>query len=379
MLIVLYVAAFCHAALALLLWFNRARTPRLPQVKGPRELPKSVLVIVPARNEETNIGQCVRSILNQDYPSLSVRVVDDHSTDRTGAIVGKLAEYDRRLTVVNPPALPAGWLGKPHAVHNGSLGTMADYLLFIDADVRLLPTAVSRAIALAEAQGAGLTTVMPELVADSFWERATQPLIGLLLFGLLDPVRVNDPRRDEAVGFGPFMLFRRDAYEQLGGHQAVQAEVIEDLKLAQLVKQKRLGLCVAHGTDVVKLRMYDSLPAMIAGWTKNFHVALGPLKALAPLFALLLAAVFTLPTVMFWLSLLWLAVLGHLPHFAIAATLAYGADWLARLSLTSAYDVTPRGVRAVGGLVVGYILCSSVYRAAFGRPVTWRGRSVQAQ
>ncbi len=379
MVIVLYVAAFCHAALALLLWFNRARTPRLPQAGVSRELPKSVLVIVPARNEENNIGPCVRSILQQDYPSLSVRVVDDHSTDRTGSIVGKLAEHDRRLTLVNPPALPPGWLGKPHAVHNGALGTMADYLLFVDADVRLEQTAVSRAIALAEAQNAGLTTVMPELVADSFWERATQPVIGLLLFGLLDPVRVNDPSRNDAVGFGPFMLFRRDAYELLGGHQAVQAEVIEDLKLAQLVKQQRLGLCVAHGTDVIKLRMYDSLKSMVAGWTKNFHVALGPLRALAPLFALLLAAVFTLPTVMFWSMLAWFAVSGHLPHFAIAAALAYGVDWLARLSLTSTYDVTPRGVRALGGLVVGYILCSSVYRAAFGRPVTWRGRSVQAQ
>ncbi|HND12695.1 MAG TPA: glycosyl transferase, partial [Pseudomonadota bacterium] len=73
------------------------------------------------------------------------------------------------------------------------------------------------------------------------------------------------------------------------------------------------------------------------------------------------------------------AATGHLPHFATAAALAYGADWCARLSLHSAYDITPRGVRAVGGLVVGYILCSSVYRALFGRPVTWRGRSYQAQ
>ncbi|HNK45337.1 MAG TPA: glycosyltransferase [Pseudomonadota bacterium] len=375
----LYVAAFCHAALALLLWFNRARTPRLPEVKAHPDRPKSVVVIVPARNEESNIGPCVRSILLQDYPALTVRVVDDHSTDHTGAIVGKLAEYDRRLTLIHPPSLPPGWLGKPHAVHNGSLGATADYLLFLDADVRLEPSAVSRAVALAEAKQAGLTTVMPELVAESFWERATQPLVGLLLYGLLDPVRVNDPNKDSAAGFGPFMLFRRDAYEKLGGHQAVRSEIVEDLKLSQLVKAQRLGLCVAHGTDVVKLRMYDSLSSLLAGWTKNFHVALGPLKALAPLFAILIAAVFTLPTVMFWTLIgLWAAT-GHLPHFATAAALAYGADWCARLSLHSAYDITPRGVRAVGGLVVGYILCSSVYRALFGRPVTWRGRSYQAQ
>ena len=139
-------------------------------------------------------------------------------------------------------------------VHNGSLGASSDYLLFIDADVRLLPTAVSQAVALAESKHAGLTTLMPELVNDSFWERATQPVVGMLLWGLLDPVKVNDPNRGEACGFGPFMLFRRDAYEQIGGHEAVRREVIEDLRMAQLVKQHQLGLCVAHGTSVVKLR-----------------------------------------------------------------------------------------------------------------------------
>lgn len=376
---VLWGVAFCHLALALLLVFNRGRTPKLPTAGSSHAEPKSVLIVVPARNEETNIGDCIRSVLAQDYPALTVRVVDDHSTDRTGAIVGKLAESDRRLTLVNPPALPPGWLGKPHAVHNGALGASSDYLLFIDADVRLLPTAVSQAVALAESNHAGLTTLMPELVNDSFWECATQPVVGMLLWGLLDPVKVNDPNRGEACGFGPFMLFRRDAYEQIGGHEAVRREVIEDLRLAQLVKQHQLGLCVAHGTSVVKLRMYDSLSSLIAGWIKNFYIALGPIKALAPLLAAVVALVFALPTVAFWTALglgLWH---GKLPGFALAATLCYGADWLARLSLQSTYDIHARGVRALGGLVVAYILCASVYRAAVGRPVTWRGRSYQAQ
>jgi len=378
MAIVLWVVAFCHAALALLLFFNRSRTPQLPLPTAPPRDSKSVLLVVPARNEENNIGDCVRSLLAQDHPLLQIRVVDDHSTDRTGAIVGKLAETDHRLTLVHPPALPTGWLGKPHAVHHGALGASADYLLFIDADVRLLPTAVSQAVALAEREQAGLTTLMPALLAESFWERAAQPVVGMLLYGLLDPVAVNDPLRETACGFGPFMLFRRDAYERLGGHQAVRGEVIEDLRLAQLTKQAQLGLCVAHGTSVVKLRMYDSLQQLVAGWTKNFHIALGPVRALAPLLAVILALVFALPTVLFWTALglgLWHAAL---PHFALAAAVAYGADWLARLSLSATYDVTPRGVRAVGGLVVAYILCRSVYRALLGRPVSWRGRSYQA-
>ena len=125
--------------------------------------------------------------------------------------------------------------------------------------------------------------------------------------------------------------------------------------------------------------MYDSLSSLIAGWIKNFYIALGPVKALAPLLAAVVALVFGLPTVAFWTALglgLWH---GTLPGFALAATICYGADWLARLSLRSTYDVHMRGVRALGGLVVAYILCASVYRAVVGRPVTWRGRSYQAQ
>ncbi len=375
----LWGVAFCHFSLALLLLFNRLRTPTLLPAADAQRNPKSVLIVVPARNEESNIGDCVRSLLNQDYPALTVKVVDDHSTDRTGAIVGKLAESDRRLTLVHPPALPPGWLGKPHAVHNGALGASSDYLLFIDADVRLRPTAVSQAVALAERQQAGLTTLMPELVAASFWERATQPVVAMLLWGLLDPVKVNDPQRSEACGFGPFMLFRRDAYEQIGGHQAVQREVIEDLRMAQLIKQHKLGLCVAHGTSVVKLRMYDSLSALVSGWIKNFYVALGPVKALAPLLSAIVALVFALPTAAFWTAIAMTLLHGQPPGFWLAATLCYGADWLARLSLYSSYHVTPKGVRALGGLVVAYILCVSVYRALAGRPVTWRGRSYQAE
>lgn len=368
--------AFCHLALAFLLFFNRARTPRLEAVAVPPT--SSVLVVVPARNEEHNIGDCVSAILLQDYPRglLSVRVVDDHSTDRTRSIIQALAQRDSRLSMVLPPPLPAGWLGKPHAVYHGAFGAQADYLLFVDADVRLARDAVSRAVVLADRTRAGLTTVMPKLCADSFWERATQPVIGLLLYGLLDPVRVNDPHKQDAAGFGPFMLFHRQAYETLGGHEAVRHEIIEDLRLAQKTKEQGLGLLVAHGTGSVCLRMYDSLASLVAGWSKNFFVVLGKAKGLAPVFALVLTAVFALPTVGVWATLTFAAVRGHFPEGAALPLLAYAADWLARLSLWRNYDVTPRGVRSLGGLVVAYILCLSAYRAAFGKTQTWRGRTI---
>jgi hypothetical protein len=136
-----------------------------------------------------------------------------------------------------------------------------------------------------------------------------------------------------------------------------------------------------QATDTVELRMYDSLRSLLAGWKKNFHVALGGAQWFAPIGALLLLAVYATPP---------LALIGALAFYALrgdsaaasqllkVAALTYGADWLGRIALRATYGVTLRGVRALGGALVAYILCASSYQAVMGRPVTWRGRSYPA-
>lgn len=373
------VVGICHVLMALLLRWNRGRTTPLDRDPAPGAKPPSVLVIIPARNEEGNIEACVRSVLAQDYPTLRVRVVDDHSTDQTAAIVQSLAAHDPRLELLHAPALPARWLGKPHALHAGTREAVADYFLFLDADVRLAPSTVGRSIAAAQKSHAGLLTVTPTLLAQSFWERAAQPVIGMLLFALLDPVKIRDPDSEVAAAYGPYLLFERSAYEQIGGHSAVAMEVVEDLRLAQLVKRARLGFGYVHGVDGVELRMYDSLRGLVAGWRKNFHVALGPALWLGPIAALAVALIFGWPTVaLLMVALRCLSAKSVTAGFALPALFCYGADWLARVSLARNYRITWRGARALGGLVVAYILCSSCYRAWRGKPVTWRGRSYEA-
>lgn len=380
-MITLCVAAgICHLLMALLLAWNRVRTPLLSSGDGELSIPSpSVLIVVPARNEESNIEACVRSLLAQDYPQLRIRVVDDNSTDRTAAMVEAISREDARLELIRAPHLPAGWMGKPHALHVGAKDATADYLLFVDADLRLSPQTLRRSIALAERSGAGMLTVLPALLAESFWERAVQPVVALLLFALLDPVKVADPESEAAAAYGPFLLFRRSAYLQIGGHTAVAGEIIEDLRLAQLIKQAKLPLVYIHGPDGARLRMYESLQGLINGWRKNFHIALGRSQWFAPIGALLIALILTLPTCAFLAMVGALAMGVPLPKLLIVSALfAYGADWLARLSLSWNFGLTWRGVRSVGGLVVAYILLSSAYRAATGKAVTWRGRSFAA-
>ncbi|MCS6912366.1 MAG: glycosyltransferase [Myxococcales bacterium] len=368
-------AGICHLLMALLLVWNRWRTPTLPVLAVRAPAPR-VVAVVPARNEEANIGPCVRSLLAQDYPALRVRVVDDHSTDRTAERVRDLAAADARLELLQAPALPPGWLGKPHALWCGTRGQDPDYFLFVDADMRLAPDALGRAVAAAEQNGAALLTVVPRLLAESFWERAIQPVVASLLFSLLDPVKVNDPGSRVASANGPLLLFSREGYQRIGGHAAVAGEVVEDLRLAQAVKAAGLRLCYLHAIGAARLRMYDSLGGIVAGWSKNFHVALGRARWLAPLLSVLIAWVYAWPTVCLGLALHLLATGAQGPVALLLAV--YGADWLGRLSLSWNYGITPRGVRALGGLVVAGILCNSVYRAAFGRPVRWRGRDCPA-
>lgn len=370
----LFAVGTCHLLIALLLLWNRLRTPALRDAPPPPAPPPSVLVVIPARNEEANIGACVRSVLAQRYERLRVRVVDDHSTDGTAAQVRALCAGpagDDRLELMAAPDLPPGWLGKPHALHAGTRDATADYLLFLDADMRLRPEALGKAVAAAAGAGAGLLTVVPRLLVETFWERAVQPVVASLLFALLDPVRVRDPRSTFASANGPFLLFRRDAYERIGGHAAVAGEVVEDLRLAQRIKQAGLGLAYVHGVDLCEIRMYDSLRAILAGWSKNFHVALGRAQVVAPLGSLLIALCFALPALG-----LWAGVLLRDPELCLVGGLAYGADLLGRLSLSANYGVRFGGMRALGGLMVAYILSRSAYRAARGQKVMWRGRPV---
>ena len=373
------IVGVCHISMALLLLWNRRRTTPLELSPSLGTKPPSVLIVIPARNEEGNIEACVRTALAQDYPELRVRVVDDHSTDRTAALVQALAAQDSRLELLHAPSLPSRWLGKPHALHAGTRGAETDYFLFVDADLRLAPSAVRRSVAAAEKSQAGLLTMTPSLLAQGFWERAAQPVIGMLLFSLIDPVKARDPDSEVAAAYGPYLLFKRTAYDQIGGHSSVAMEVVEDLRLAQHIKRARLGFGYVHGVEAIELRMYDSLRSLVAGWRKNFHVALGSALWLGPIAAAAVTLIFGWPTV---------ALIAAALHYFISdsartsllgpAVFCYGADWLARLSLAHNYRITRRGSRIFGGLVVAYILCSSCYRAWRGKPVTWRGRSYAA-
>jgi chlorobactene glucosyltransferase len=362
----LVVGQLC-ALFALL--FNRAHTKELdaPADRGTR-----LTVIVPARNEENNIGECLRALLASEYSALSVVVVDDSSSDRTAEIARELASRDARLQLVAAGALPAGWLGKNHALFVGTRGVTSDFLLFVDADLRVAPDCIARAVCTAERSGADLLCLVPATDSRSFWEDVVQSLIVQLICTVLPAREINNPDKPHAAGTGPFLLFRRSAYERIGGHEAVRDQVVEDLRLAEEIKKNGQRLLLTRSRSA-RLRMYDSLHSIVAGWSKNFHVALGRAQWAAPLVGAALIFFYTGPLVATTLSLVrGDAVATGLAGCALALQLG------GRVAFAVGYGAHLRRVlwMPFGALIVAWILVRSAVLQRAGATLEWKGRTV---
>ncbi len=233
-----------------------------------------ISAIIPARNEEASIARAVESVAAQLEVG-EVIVVNDQSTDRTGAILAELALRIPKLKILDAHELPSGWTGKNYAVSLGAAAATGDWLLFTDADTYHLPGAARRALADATDHDAALVSYSPEQEMESFGERALIPFVFCRLSAMYSFARVNDPARPDAAANGQFLMLRRDAYEAIGGHASVAGQILEDVALARRVKQAGYAIYFTAPIGVVRTRMYRSFGAMWQGWTKNLYPLVG--------------------------------------------------------------------------------------------------------
>ena len=228
-----------------------------------------VSIIAAARNEARGIEAALTSVLQLDYPALEVIVVDDRSTDETGAILDRLARLHPRLTVKHISALPEGWLGKNHALYVGAEAASGELLLFTDADVVFEPTALRRAVGFMEREELDHLTAIPDVRVPGLALNAFVTAFGVFFLLYARPWKARDPNSRHHIGVGAFNLIRSAVYRAVGTHRAIAMRPDDDLKLGKLVKKQGFRQDVVHGKDFIMVEWYSSLGEMIDGLMKN--------------------------------------------------------------------------------------------------------------
>jgi cellulose synthase/poly-beta-1,6-N-acetylglucosamine synthase-like glycosyltransferase len=387
--------------LVTLIWISRhweialARRDRPPlssaTFDGPPENPPRISVLVAAKDEEENIEACVRTLMEQDYPNFELLVINDRSTDRTGEILDRLAaEYgaraNGRLRAIHVTELRDGWFGKNNAMREGVEQASGEWLCFSDADCRQTSNrTLSMAMRQALEKGIDFLSVLPVLETHGVWERIIQPVCGAIMVFWFPPRKVNDPRASAAYANGAFMLISREAYDRLGGHEPVKAEVNEDMHLARRAKRIGLHLHVMQNSDLYTTRMYTGLGQIWRGWSRIFYGCFGTYPRLITSFLVLLII-----SVMPYLSLaagavavvlkgwsgagLWVWVL----VLAAAAVLANQVLIYRYYRLTQA-DPRYTPTYIIGSLIGLGMLVNSMLKVGGKTRTVWRGTAYRGQ
>lgn len=344
---------------------------RLPETHGLQWTPL-VSVILPVRNQADTVEQCVRSLLQSDYPAFEVIAVEGGSEDETRI---HLEGFVPEIQVVEEPPLPEGWVGKNWACHQGAHVARGELLLFTDGDTIHQPGLLRKAVAYLHRERLDLFTLSSRLRLESFWEQVMQPLM-IYIIGLVTRGSwINRPDKPWAVANGQFLLFRREAYEALGGHEAVADRVDEDYRLAQRVKRKGYAFRMLDGGEALKVRMYTSLAEIWNGWTKGMFPGMDFSLYRVVRGAVSLVLLLVLPFVLLGWALVTLPIMG--PSLLLTVSAALTVLILARLAIAhvllgghAVYALfTP-----VGALLIAGMALDSARRYRRHGGVAWKGR-----
>jgi glycosyltransferase involved in cell wall biosynthesis len=328
-----------------------------------------VSIIVPARNEQDDIQATLEGLLALDYSNYEVIAVNDRSTDATGERmeqVAATAHAHERLRVIHVPELPAGWMGKTHAMWTAARQATGDWLLFTDADVLFKPDSVRRVVAYAEAEKADHVVLFPRMIMKSPGERMMIAFFqALFVFGHR-PWKVADPEADDHMGVGAFNMIRRSVYQAVGTYQALRMEVLDDMKLGKVVKNSGYAQRNVFGEDLISLHWAKGAFGIVNNLTKNFFAILSfqwP-RTIASVVAL--AFLNLGPFIGVWLTHGWARV-----PYAIALLSLFGIYCgMARRSDVAPYYFL---LHPVSTILFMYTLVRSMTHTLANDGIVWRG------
>ena len=371
MLTALVLVCFALAALPALLFLQNLRLYRTPP---PYNAVESVSVLIPARNEERTIGECVRSVLESEGVELEVFVLNDHSEDRTAAIVAGISQQDPRVKLLAAPPLPFGWCGKPFACAVLAKHARQRLLCFIDADVRLETDGLARLVAGMRQSRAALLSGFPRQITETPLEQLLLPLMHFLLLGFLPLARMRQSLHASfGAGCGQLFLVDRVAYERAGGHESIRDSLHDGLTLPKSFRRSGYRTDLCDATVIASCRMYRGAREVVSGLLKNAVEGLAHPKRIVPFSSLLLLGQ-VLPILL--VVFVWAArdePLG-LRLFA-AAALAF--TYLPRLLAAKRFR-QPAFAALLHPFAVAVLLALqwiALLRAVLHVPATWKGRS----
>jgi chlorobactene glucosyltransferase len=343
-----------------------------PRGRGPAAI-RPISVLIPARNEARNIHRCLHSLLAQDYPLIEVVVLDDGSTDETAEIVAEIAQQDPRVRLVRGQPLPQGWMGKNFACHQLAGLAQGDWLLFTDADTDHRPDTLAWAVEAAEQNRADLVSLIPHTVTHTLGERLLLPVIPFGLIACL-PLALGEWLRIPflAMAVGPFMLFRREAYRRVGGHQAVQGEIAEDVMLARQVRRAGGRVILLDGSEQVDVHFYHGFREAWRGLAKSVFAVFGYRLLPSLLMIGFYGFLFLWPVLLLFAGL-WQGRMGEPAlRLALFQVSLNGGLWYA----VAAHFRLPRRTAIFYPIIVLLtilIILDSIWQAAF-RGIDWKER-----
>ena len=274
---------------------------RIPSTKSliPDD-PPLISVLVPARNEEDNITECLESLTKQDYPNFEIIVLNDNSEDRTAEIINALARRNSRIRLVDGRPLPKDWAGKPFACYQLARQARGEWLLFVDADTVHEPHMLRSVLALAMEENTSMLSGFPRQVNKSLPQKITVPLIYFIIIGWV-PLWWIHRRKSKlaSVAIGQFLFFSRDEYWRMGGHEVVKSRILEDIWMGIEVAKHHGRHIAVDLSSVVSCDMYPTASAMWYGLLRCIYsvVVISPLL----LFGLIIVAALIYIGPFYWL------------------------------------------------------------------------------
>lgn len=336
-----------------------------------------VSILVPARNEAHRVlRKSIESMLSQTYGNYEIIALDDRSTDETKEILEELKSQNSKLKIIDGAELPKGWLGKPHALQQALRKASGEWIIITDADIIFAPETVKTVVRYAEENDFDALTLAPKLILHSFWETVFMPVFGWFCVLAMPFHRINNPNRPESMGVGNFFMFRRAVLDKIGDFGSVKSQVAEDLKLAEILKQRRFKLRIDYAPRLIETRMYSGFWEIWEGFTKNLFSGM---KFSLAKTILGVISVFVCGTATFFLMFIAL-LFGQLTLFVplllvyiiqIAIFVFLHREWGGNMLYAL---LTPFGL-----LIFTAILINSTVKVLSGKGVSWKGRAIYEQ